>query len=144
MTTMQAQLDSFENPINTYYTKLNGVLTVTPAFAVLEIPTLNITFDLSGISSVYLSFTCQAEITAVAGTSSVWFFFAVDGEDVLSPVNRVGNTNGGSTKDFFSVNLQHVIENMTAGIHNVTVRVSSESTVNTLSSMTLYVQTFTP
>ena len=144
MTTIQAQLDSFENPINTFYTKNDGPYTVTPDHTVLEIPNLNITFELSSIATMYLSFTCHAEITTSSVYSSVFFFFSVDGVNLLSPANRVGNNQGGSTNDYYSVNLQHLIENMAVGSHNVSVKVSSEDTVNVLTYMTLYVQTFAP
>jgi len=140
MITMQTEL----NINNALYSKNDGPYTVTPAFTVLEIPNLNITFELSSIASVYLSFTCYAEITTSSGTSSVFFFFSVDGVDLPSPVNRVGNFQGGSTEDYFSVNLQHLIVNMAAGSHNVSIQVSSESIANVLTYMTLYIQTFAP
>lgn len=140
MITMQTEL----NLNNEYYSIYDGPYTVSPAFTVLEIPNLNITFVLNQISRVYLSFTCQAEITPSSGTSSVFFFFKIDGVDLLSPVSRVGNFQGGSTEDYFSVNLQHLIENMAAGSHNVSLGVSSESTANILTSMTLFIQTFAP
>lgn len=144
MTTIQTELDYFENINNALYTKNEGPYTVTPAFTVLENPNLNITFELSSIASVYLSFTCHAEITTSSATSSVFFFFSIDGVDLTSIVNRVGNFQGGSTNDYFSVNLQHLIENMAAGSHNVSIKVSSESTANVLTYMTLYIQTFAP
>jgi len=144
MTTMQTQLDSFENLNNALYTKNDGPYTITPATTVLEIPNLNITFELSSNASVHLSFTCHAEITPSSVYSSVWFFFSVDGVDLLSPKNRVGNFQGGSSEEYFSVNLQHVIENMAVGSHNVSIKVSSESTANVLTFMTLYIQTFAP
>jgi hypothetical protein len=144
MTTMQTELDSFENFNNALYTKNDGPYTVTPATTVLEIPNLNITFELSSNASAYLSFTCHAEITTSPVYSSVWFFFNVDGVDLSSPKNRVGNNQGGSTTDYFSVNLDHLIENMAVGSHNVSIKVSSESTANVLTYMTLYIQTFAP
>ena len=142
MTTLQTQLNSFENTNNSWYTKYDGPYPVTPEHTVLEIPNLNITFELSVISSVYLSFTCNAEITTDPSYSRLFFFFRVDGVNLTSPRSFVGNFNGGSTRDYFSVNLQHLIENMAAGSHNVSVGVSSDGTANTLEYMTLNIQTF--
>ena len=144
MTTMQTQMDSFENPIKALYTKNDGPYPVTPEHTVLEIPNLNITFELSVIASVYLSFTCDAEITTDPSQSALFFLFSVDGVDLTSPTTSVGNSNGGSTKDYFSVNMQHLIENMAAGSHNVSVQVSSDGTANEITYMTLYVQVFAP
>ena len=91
-----------------------------------------------------MSFTCQAKISDPgSGTYSVFFLFKVDGVRLDNPVAQVGSTNSGSSTDYFSVNLQHSIENMIAGSHNVTVEVSSGTPVNEISEMTLFVQSFT-
>jgi len=139
-TTIQTDL----NLNNALYSKNDGPFIVTPAATVLEIPNLNVSFDLSSITTVYLSFTCLASIAATPGYSSVFFMFAVDGVLLSSPTTRVGNFQGGSSIDYFSVNLQHVIENMATGSHNVTIRVSSEVTGNVITQMTLYFQSFAP
>ena len=144
MTTMQTQLDSFENPINALYTKNDGPYPVTPEHTVLEIPNLNITFELSVISSVYLSFSCEAEITTDPSYSRLFFFFCVDDLDLSSNSISVGNFNCGSTKDHFSVSMQHLIENMATGSHRVSVNVSSDGIANVITAMTLYIQTFAP
>jgi hypothetical protein len=137
-------VQKINNLSNVLYSKNDGPYTINPAFTVLEVPNLNVSFDLSAPASVYLSFNCRASITAASGYSTAFFFFAIDGDLVNSPASRVGNYQGGSTNDYYSVSLQHLIESMVAGYHNVTVRVSSENTVNVLTYMTLYVQTFAP
>jgi len=138
--TMQTELDMN----NAYYTKNNGPYAITPAFIELEIPNLNVTFELSSSASVYLLFTCHASITAASGYSTVFFYFGIDGVHLGSPANRVGNYQGNSTNDYFSVSLQHVIENMPAGSHNVSIRVLTDKIGNMLNYMTLFVQTFAP
>jgi hypothetical protein len=129
---------------NSWYDENNGPFSITPPFTVLEIPNLNVTFDLNRPASVYLSFTCHALITAASGYSTAFFYFAIDGVLLTSPSNRVGTFQGGSTNDYYSVTLQHLIEVMAAGSHNITVRVSTDNTGNVLTYMTLYVHTFTP
>lgn len=139
-TTIQTEF----NLNNVLYSKNDGPFDVTPSATVLEIPNLNITFDLSSMTTVYISFTCIASVTSSGSFSSVFFMFAVDGVLLSSPTTRVGNFQGGSTTDYFSVNLQHIIESMAAGSHNVTIRVSSEVATNSLTQMTLYLQSFAP
>jgi len=133
---------SIENLTNTLYDENDGPFSINPAFTVLEIPNLNVSFTLGTPASAYLSFTCHASITASTGHSSAFVFFAIDGVNFDTIHNRVGTFQGGSTTDYYSVNLQYLIKNLAAGSHNVTIRVSSDNTGNFLSDMTLYVQTF--
>jgi hypothetical protein len=57
-------------------------------------------------------------------------------------MTEVGNLNGGSTEDYFAVNIQHFIESMSAGSHNITVLVSSGTNVNKIFEKTFFVQSF--
>lgn len=125
-----------------WYSIKSGPFTVTPAYTVIELSILNVSFELDYIASIYLSFTCRAEINPGVSYSSIFFFFKVDDVDIINPSSRVGNNQGGSTSDYFSVNLQHFIENMAAGSHNVTLEVSTESAGGLLREMTLFVQSF--
>jgi hypothetical protein len=142
LNTIQTQGGSGEN-IDTWYVTDYSTFLVSPAATVIELSNLTIAFELTSTASVYMSFTCQAEIFPAGGTYSVFFFFKVDGVRLDNPVAQVGSTNGASSTDYFSVSLQHSIENMLAGSHNVTVEVSSGTAVNELSEMTLFVQSST-
>lgn len=144
VTTLQTDYDSFRRRNDAFYTSNDGPYTVSPATTVLEIPNLNVTFELNSPAYVYFSFTCHAIITSTSGTSSVWFFFSINGHDYSSQANRVGNFQGGSTEDYFSVNLQYFLKGMSPGNHSISVKVSSETTANVLTSMTLYVQILSP
>ncbi|MFW9901895.1 MAG: hypothetical protein ACFFDY_11545 [Candidatus Thorarchaeota archaeon] len=140
LNTIQTQID--EN-IETWYTIDNSTYNVAPAATVLELINNTISFELTSTASVYMSFTCKAEIFPSGGTSSVFFFFKVDGVILTSPMTEVGNLNGGSTEDYFAVHIQHFIESMTAGSHNITVLVSSGIDLNYISEKTLFVQSST-
>ena len=129
---------------NSWYEQDDGPYTITPPFTVVEIPNFNVTFELSGPASVYLSFTCQATTIATSGYSTAFFYFGIDGVLLNSPSKRVGTFLGGSTNDIYSVSLQHLIEDMAAGSHIITIRVSTDYTGNFLTYMTLYVHTFAP
>ena len=135
---------NFNNLNNTFYSQNDGPFAINPAFTVLKIPNLNVSFTLSSSASVYLSFTCHASITAASGSSTAFFYFAIDGILYNTIYNRVGTYQGGSTTDLFAVHLQHVITSMATGSHNITIRVSTDNTGNFLTDMTLYVQTFAP
>lgn len=143
LNTIQTEIENYEN-IDTWYITDNDVFEVTPAYTLLELSNLTITFELTSNASVYMSFTCRAHIYPVLGYSLVYFYYKVDGVRLDQPSTSVGNFRGGSTTDYFSVNLQHFIENIAAGSHNVTMEVSTENFVNKISKMTLFVQSFTP
>jgi hypothetical protein len=132
------------NPNKVYYSANDGPFSITPETTILEIPNLNVSFSLSSPASVYLSFTCHASIAATTGLTNAFFFFTIDGVNFDTIFNRVGTQNGGSTTIYhFAVHLQHVIESMAAGTHNVTVRVSKDHAFDSeLSDMTLCAQTF--
>ena len=140
---LQTQVGNGEN-IDTWYTIDNTTFTVSPAVTVLELVNNTISFELTSTASVYMSFTCSAVIFPSGIISSIFFFFKVDGEYLDNVLKtEVGSNNGGSTEDYFSVHLQHFIENMNAGSHNITVCVSSGTDVNKISDKMLFVQSFT-
>ena len=144
----QTRLDYLENlnvtqGINgAWYNETYGPF--TPATTFLEISNLIVKFTLESNASIYLSFTCRAAIFPSSGHSRVFFYFKVDGERIIEPSAQVGNYFGGSLGDSFSVNLQHFIENMGAGSHNVTMAVYTINPVNYLNEMSIFVQSFSP
>ena len=125
-----------------WYTENDGPFTVTPAYTVIELSVINITFELDSVSSIYLSFACRATVYPILGYSSIFFFFILDGVNIDHPASRVGNYQGGSTRDYFSVSLQHFIEDLAIGNHNVTLGVSTEYAGGILTDMTLFMQSY--
>jgi hypothetical protein len=139
LNTIQTQIDNVNN-IETWYNSDNTTFAVSPSATVLELTNLTISFELTSTASVYMSFTCMAEIQPLGGTSAVFFLFKVDGVLLTSPAIYVGTVNAGTTVEFFSVNLQHNLENMNSGIHTITPQVSSNTNVNSITEMALFVQ----
>ena len=137
------ELNATQGISDAWYDVDFNVFTVTPAFTLLELSNLVVLFESTSNASVVLSFTCLAKISLIAGFSQVFFYFKVDGVRLDHPTTNVGYYQGGSTTEYFSVNLQHFIENMAAGNHNVTMEVSTQNPVNEISEMTLLVQSFT-
>ena len=139
-----SSLDTIQSGnINSWYDREYDTFTVTPAFTVLEVSDLSVSFELSSSASVFLSFTCRAIIYTISGNSQVFFMFKVDGVRLDNPTTNVGNNLGASSTHYYSVNLQHLIENMAAGSHNVTMEVSTQNPANEISEMTLMVQSIT-
>jgi len=108
----------------------------------LEIPNLIVIFTLESNESIYLSFTCRASIFPSSGHSRVFIYFKLDGQLITEPSTQVGNYYGGSLGDSLSVNLQHFIENIGAGSHNITMAVSTTNPSNYLNEMSIFVQNF--
>ena len=127
----------------TWYKSDDTTFAVSPAATVLELTNLTITFELTSTASVYMSFSCVVEIFPLGGSSTVFFFYKVDGVILSNPTVEVGNVNAGSLRGYYSVNLQHYIENMSPGMHNITPQVSSGTDINLLSEMSLFVQSST-
>ncbi|KKL95639.1 hypothetical protein LCGC14_1852570 [marine sediment metagenome] len=143
---LQTELDNIESLNNVWYNKSIGVFTLTPAFTWLEIPNLIVKFTLESNASIYLSFTGRATVFSDLDYSRVLFSFKIDGEQITDPMAMVGTYEGGSTSVHFSVHLQHFIENMGAGSHNVTIFVIQWNTVLPpyLRENSIFVQSFAP
>jgi len=143
--TIQNNLDNFENSImsKAWYNESYGPFVITPDTTLLEIPSLIVNFTLESNASIYLSFTCRATIFPSSGHSRVFIYFKIDSELINEPSAQVGNYYGASLGDSLSVNLQHFIENIVAGSHNVTMAVSTTNSLNFLNEMTIFVQSFT-
>ena len=124
----------------TWYTSDDTTFAVSPAATVLELTNLTITFELTSTAYVYMSFNCVVEIFPLGGISAVFFFYKIDGVVLSNPSVVVGNVNACSLRGYYSVNLQHYIENMSPGMHNVTPQVSSGTDINLISEMSLFVQ----
>jgi hypothetical protein len=86
-----------------------------------------IEFDLKTNSSVQLLYTCSAQILPETSSySDVFFKFMIDDELLNNPYTRAGPYQGQSYYDFIPVTLQHFIENMGSGYHNISVQALQE------------------
>ena len=97
-------------------------------------------FELGPNESVYFSFTARAHTEAVPGWSRITVYFRVDGIFEFDPSAEVGTYNGAFTVNFM-LTLQHVRNDISPGVHNVTVAKRGDSTANYIHYSTLLVQT---
>ncbi|HDZ18737.1 hypothetical protein LCGC14_0413010 [marine sediment metagenome] len=114
------------NPTNTYLT-FSG---------------LTVEFELGLNESVYFSFSARAHTEPIAGWSRIVVFFRVDDIFGTDPRAEVGTYNGAFPVNFM-LNLQDVREDLTPGVHNVTVVIRGESGANYIHHSMLLVQKFT-
>ena len=129
---------------NSWY-KYNGSnFNTDPIFTHLPISELTIEFELGLGDSVYFSFTCQTYINPEpTWWSRIYVFFRVDGINRLDPdtypsaVVGVYQETIGSN---FMIHLQDVCDDLSAGIHNVTVVIYGEKTGNYIWKSSLFVQ----
>ena len=112
-----------------------------PSGTYLTISGLTVDFELNQGESVYFSFTCRAHIEPILGLfwSRIYIFFRVDGIFASNPNAVVGMYNGVNTENYM-IHLQDVRDDLSTGVHNVTVVIWGESTANYIWISSLFVQ----
>lgn len=112
-----------------------------PASTLLTFSALTVEFELGLNESVYFSFSTNAHTVPFAGWSGIMVYFRVD--DILGwdPVAWVGTDSGAFEVDFI-LNLQDVKDDLSPGVHNVTVVITGSTAVNFIIESTLFVQKF--
>ena len=138
ISTVENQVDSFSEQ-NTWYKFNDSVFICDPA-TYLTFSGLMVEFELGPNESVYFSFTARAHTEAVPGWSRITVYFRVDGIFEFDPSAEVGTYNGAFTVNFM-LTLQHVRNDLSPGVHNVTVAIRGDSTANYIHYSTLLVQT---
>jgi len=114
---------------------------VNPPYTYLHIPNMSIVFDLATTASIHILFMCNAVIFPdPADYAGITFYFSVDGVRLIEPKVDVGSYEGSSTRDYFSVALQHSIPSFSSGTHNITVMVYSADTTHFVSRCSLTIQ----
>ena len=124
---------------STWYKFSGPAFTCNPTSTYLTFSALTIEFELGSSESVYFSFTGRAHTEVVSGWSRITVYFSVDGIMQTDPSAQVGMFNG----DFminFMLHLETVRDDLSSGIHNVTVVIIGDSTGNYVYKSTLIVQ----
>jgi len=127
---------------NAWYSNGNMVIGITEISTYKTVPNLLIAINLPTNVSLYISFTCRATILINSGWASVAFYFAIDGTRLFHPFTMVGSYQGGASYEAYSVSLQHCIENLTPGAHNITVLYITESLGHSISEFRLFAASF--
>lgn len=111
-----------------------------PTGTYLTISGLTVEFQLGPGESAYFSFTCRAHVEPIPTFwSRIYVFFRVDGIFLSNPSAEVGMWNGAYMENYM-IHLQDVRDDLSAGVHNVTVVIYGESTANYIWISSLFVQ----
>ena len=138
---LEAQVANISDQ-NSWYKYIGPAFNSDPSGTYLTFTGLMIEFELGPNESVYFSFTSGSHIEPVLpgpAWSRIFVFFIVDGITQAEPSAEVG-MYGGSFTQSYMVHLQTVRADLSAGAHNVTVRIYGESTANYIWKSTLFVQ----
>ena len=101
---------------------------------------LTIEFELGPNESVYFSFTSRAHTEQNIGAwSRILILFRVDGISRLNPNAEVGAYNVGFTMHSM-IFLQDVRDDLSPGVHNVTVVINGDPASNYIFKSSLFVQ----
>jgi len=136
---IDSQVTNYFNQ-NSWYSYDVNVFNTNPSGTYLTFEDLTVEFELEQGESVYFSFTCKAHVEPIPTFwSRVYIFFRVDGIVSFNPNAEVGMFNGANTESYM-IHLQHVRDDLSAGVHNVTVEIWGDSTANYIWINTLFVQ----
>jgi hypothetical protein len=101
---------------------------------------LTIEFELGSDESVYLSFSAQVHLEPLGSWSQVVIYFRVDRITKTDTSGNLGLYNGGWAN--LQIHLQHTIDDLAAGEHDVTVVILGTSSGNYIHYSSLFVQRF--
>ncbi|MBY8985518.1 MAG: hypothetical protein KGD65_10640 [Candidatus Lokiarchaeota archaeon] len=80
-----------------------------------------------------------AHTEQIVGWSKIWLYFGIDGILDMDQHAEVGTYNGDETVNFM-IPLQDVRDDLSTGIHTVTIDIYGTSSANYISHSSLFVQ----
>ena len=137
---VETEVASFSEQ-TTWYRYNETFLICSPPTTFIPFSGLIIEFELGSNEYIHFSFTTRAHVEPVAGWSRIVVYFLVDGVAETSPGAEVGIYNGDFTVNFM-IHLQCVRDDLSPGMHSVTVVIWGDSTANYIWHSTLFVQKF--
>ena len=124
---------------NSWYRYNETTFNTDPIYSYLTLPGLMVEFELEQGESVYFSFSSSAHLEAnPTSWSRIYVYFRVDGLFQSDPTAEVGMYQETVTHHF-SIHLQAVRDDLSAGVHNVTVVIYGDSTGNYIWKSSLFV-----
>ena len=135
---VETQLSNFSEQ-NTWYKYNETVIKCDPIQNYITFTGLTIEFELGPNESVYFSFTSRGHTEQnIGGWSKILVLFRVDGISRLNPNAEVG---AGFTMHSM-IHLQDVRDDLSPGVHNVTVVINGDPASNYIWKSSLLVQKF--
>ena len=138
---VETQVATFSEQ-NTWYKYNDTTFRCDPIQTYLTFTGLTIEFELGPNESVYFSFTSMAHTEQNIGAwSRILILFRVDGISRLNPNAEVGAYNLGLTTHSM-IFLQDVRDDLSPGVHNVTIVIRGDPAANYIWKSSLFVQKF--
>jgi len=113
-----------------WYDYEEAIFTPNPAAVYLNVPNLYVIIELDASATIHMLFTTSTRILPdPVSFADMIFYFWIDGERLLNPFTRAGPYQGDATYQYYPVALQYS-QLLTAGIHNISIVVFSETAGN--------------
>jgi hypothetical protein len=127
---------------NGWYNRVDSAVYTNPNFTQIPIIALTITFDLGPDEGVYISYTAVAGIIPLSGSSFIGITFRVNDVHLFFPYASFSVSNMSAEGHYSTISLQLYKEDLSEGIHTVTVDVLGSHDGNFANLNTLYVQKY--
>ena len=142
---MGTQLDTTSEDThehNGWYKRFDSAAYTNPNYTTIPITELMITFELESNEAVYFSYMAHATLVPESGLSFIAINFRVDGIHLFNPYNTFGVSNMSAVGHYSTITLQLYKDDLSAGIHNVTIDILGSHVGNNVNLNTLYVQKY--
>jgi hypothetical protein len=124
-----------------WYDYKEAIYTPT-AFDYYTVPDLYVIVELDAPATIRILFTTSTKILPDPITfADMIFYFWIDGSRLFDPFTRAGPYQGDATYQYYPVTLQHS-QILTAGVHNISIVVFSETPGNLMRSSCLSVNRY--
>ena len=142
---IESQLGTISEDIhdhNGWYKRLDSAVYTNPNFTLIPVTALTITFELESNEAVYFSYMAHATLVPDSTSSFIGINFRLDGLHLFSPYITSGITNVSADGIYSTIALQLYRDNLTAGVHTITVDILGSHVGNNVNLNTLYVQKY--
>ena len=113
-----------------------------PDLAYVTVPDLYVIIELDTSATIHILFTTSTRILPdPVSFADMLFYFFIDGVRLTNPFTRAGPYQGSATYQYIPVALQHS-QIFTAGAHNISIVVFSETAGNFMRSSALAVNRY--
>ncbi|MBD3215964.1 MAG: hypothetical protein GF311_25355 [Candidatus Lokiarchaeota archaeon] len=127
----------------TWYDSNETRYNTNPTLTLITIPDLSITFEKQPGESVYILFSSRAGVWEDGGWEYIEVYLAIDGNRINEANNKfLLYTSSGGSANIVPMTLQYTANELSNGVHEVTVIIYGSHSSNYVDSNTLLVQTY--
>lgn len=142
---LESKIGSVSNDSHTYngwYNRVDSAVYTNPNFTQIPITALTITFDLGPDEGVYISYMAVAGILPLSGSSFIGITFRINNVHQFFPYASFSVSNMSAEGHYSTISLQLFKDDLSEGIHTVTVDVLGSHDGNFVNLNTLYIQKY--